>query len=79
MRLRDGAQRSASVNPYRPIPQARLRAGYKMLVDKFNQLVTPVLGAGRTDELVRVISTLEDLDDVSALAGLTQPGELRRR
>jgi 2-methylcitrate dehydratase PrpD len=79
VRLRDGAQRSASVNPYRPIPQARLRAGYKMLVDKFNQLVTPVLGAGRADELVRVISTLEDLDDVSALAGLTQPGELRRR
>jgi 2-methylcitrate dehydratase PrpD len=73
VRLRNGAQRSASVNPYRPIPQARLSDWYEALVDKFNELVTPVLGAGRTAELVHALSVLEDLEDVSALTSLTVP------
>jgi 2-methylcitrate dehydratase PrpD len=78
VRLRNGESRSASVNPYRPIPEAGLRAGYDDLLNKFNELVTPVLGASRTAELAQVISTFEDLDDVSAVTRLTTPGEGRR-
>jgi 2-methylcitrate dehydratase PrpD len=77
--LRDGAQCSASVNPYRPIPEARLRAGYDILLNKFNELVTPGLGARRTRELAHAISNLEDLDDVATLTELTAPSESHRR
>jgi 2-methylcitrate dehydratase PrpD len=79
VRLRNGGQRSASVNPYLPIPEARLRAGHDVLLDKFNELVTPVLGGHQTCELAHVISTFEDLDDVSALTQLTAPSDSRQR
>jgi hypothetical protein len=76
VRLRNGEQRSASVNPHIPIPGADVRARYDILAGKFSELVTPVLGERRTAALRAAISTFEEAGDIAAFTGLTATGEV---
>jgi len=77
VRLRNGEHRSASVNPYVPIPEAELRNRYGIFAGKFSELVAPVLGQRQTAELLEAISTFEETDDVTAFTRLTATGETR--
>jgi 2-methylcitrate dehydratase PrpD len=70
VRLRNGEHRSASVNPYVPIPEAELGARYGVFAGKFSELVTPVLGERRTAMLREAISTFDEFDDIAAFTAL---------
>lgn len=75
VRLRNGEQRSASVNPHLPIPEAEVRARYDILAEKFSELVTPVLGERQTKVLRTAISTFDVVNDITAVTRLATPGE----
>jgi 2-methylcitrate dehydratase PrpD len=77
LRLRNGEHRSASVNPYVPIPEAELHSRYGLFAGKFGELVTPVLGERQTAVLLEAISAFEELDDVTAFTRLTATAETR--
>jgi 2-methylcitrate dehydratase PrpD len=77
--LRNGDRRSASVNPNVPIPESQLDARYDALATKFDELTTPVIGIEQAARLMRLISGLEEVDDMTALTQLSVPSSTRRR
>jgi 2-methylcitrate dehydratase PrpD len=76
VRLRNGEQRSASVNPYVPIPEDEVRAKYDIFTNKFSELVTPVLGERQTAALREAISTFDEVDDMATFTRLTTTSEV---
>jgi 2-methylcitrate dehydratase PrpD len=77
VRLRNGEQRSASVNPYVPIPEAEVRARYGIFASKFSELLIPILGERQTAVLREAISTFDEVDDMAAFTRLAATGEAR--
>jgi 2-methylcitrate dehydratase PrpD len=74
MRLRNGEQRSASVTPHVPIPEAEVCARYGILAGKFSELVIPVLGERQAAVLLAAIPAFDEVDDIAAFTRLTAAG-----
>jgi 2-methylcitrate dehydratase PrpD len=70
LRLSSGERRSASVNPYVPIPEAELAARSGILADKFTELVTPVLGYRPTVALRAALLAFDQADDIAQVTRL---------
>jgi 2-methylcitrate dehydratase PrpD len=71
--FRDGTRGSASVNPYVPIAADELPARMPVFVDKFSELVAPVLGQSRAGALVDAIGRFDELPALRTLTDLTVP------
>jgi 2-methylcitrate dehydratase PrpD len=70
--LEDGTTLEDSVNM--EIPEANLERQWERLVGKFRALATPVIGEGRTEELSRSVTSLEETPNVAEVATLcTRP------
>jgi 2-methylcitrate dehydratase PrpD len=55
------------------VPAADLDWQWQQLAAKFRGLAAPVVGTGRTEELVRAIAAIEDSDDIGELVRLAVP------
>lgn len=69
--LRDGTILSETVDM--EIPERDLDRQWSRLVDKYQTLATPILGERRTDSLLRVITELERIPDMSEVTSLCVP------
>ncbi|OLT12742.1 hypothetical protein BJF78_23630 [Pseudonocardia sp. CNS-139] len=69
----DGRRRTASVDPYVPIPAAEVAGRHDAFAAKFTELATPTIGARRAREAIDVVAAIESLDDIGELTALARP------
>lgn len=73
VRTTAGRTNSRRVDVTVPTPESGLDARWEKLVTKFVDLVEPVLGAGRTTQLVDAIGRVDQLDSAASIVELATP------
>lgn len=59
-----------------PVPDSGLPDQWQRLVSKFTGLVDPVLGTGRSQRLIDLVSGFASMDSIVPLSAATVPPEL---
>jgi hypothetical protein len=73
IKLRNGRGLQATVNALVAVPDEELPRQRVRLEEKYRDLVEPLLGGDRTDELLNAVRRIEILPSIADLTDLTDP------